>query len=382
MKHHHYKEDFKFVVDPIDFNKYTERKTLQYCLGATLYMPGYTDFANLILTKKFPGLTSIVLCFEDACKLEDVPQAEKKCLGFLDQISEEIEKGNFLYSDLPLITFRVRNLEQFKHFSSQLKPQHIPLITAFNFPKFNISNGDAYFSYLKQLNKNFEEIIYGMPILEDSNVAYRETRMTELLGVKEILDQYRDLVLNIRVGGTDFSSCFGVRRGISYTIYDILTVRDALTDILNVFTRNNEYTISGPVWEYFRASKEMRWDDLPEFDFAETLIKRETIVNDAVDGLLRELIMDKANGFVGKTIIHPSHLVYVNGMMAVTNEEYEDAEQILATSGGVIKSKSSNKMNEIGPHRNWAEKIILRSKAYGVVENQGSFLKLFTVEER
>lgn len=382
MKHHHYKEDFKFVVEPIDFNKYTEKSVLQYCLGATMYMPGYTDFASIIMTKKFPGLTSIVLCFEDACKLEDVPQAEKSSLEFLDHLNEAIDKGEFLYSDLPLIVFRVRNLEQFKHFSAQLQPHHIPLITAFNFPKFNVSNGDAYFSHLEQLNKKFGEVIYGMPILEDPKVAYSETRMTELLGVKEILDQYRDLVLNIRVGGTDFSSCFGVRRGISYTIYDILTVRDALTDILNVFTRNNEYTISGPVWEYFRASKEMRWDDLPEFDFAETLIKRETIVNDAVDGLLRELIMDKANGFVGKTIIHPSHLVYVNGMMSVTNEEYEDAEQILATSGGVIKSKSSNKMNEIGPHRNWAEKIILRSKAYGVVENQGSFLKLFTVEER
>ncbi|WP_367362483.1 HpcH/HpaI aldolase/citrate lyase family protein [Mesotoga sp.] len=44
------------------------------------------------------------------------------------------------------------------------------------------------------------------------------------------------------------------------------------------------------------------------------LLKRNLIVNAAIDGLLREVILDKANGFVGKTIIHPSHLKYVNAM--------------------------------------------------------------------
>ncbi|MDE6566242.1 MAG: HpcH/HpaI aldolase/citrate lyase family protein, partial [Lachnospiraceae bacterium] len=162
-----------------------------------------------------------------------------------------------------------------------------------------------------------------------------------------------------------------------YTIYDILTVRDCLLDILNVFSRDNEYTVSGPVWEYFRASKAMRWKDLPVFDFTEILIKREKIVNDAVDGLLRELILDKANGFVGKTIIHPTHLNFVNGMLAVTREEYEDACQILNTSGGVVKSKNANKMNEIAPHRNWAEKLYMRAKVYGVIQNESEYLKLF-----
>ena len=41
MKHHRHKPGFKFVVEPVEFGKYTERELLQYCLGATLYMPGY-----------------------------------------------------------------------------------------------------------------------------------------------------------------------------------------------------------------------------------------------------------------------------------------------------------------------------------------------------
>ena len=91
----------------------------------------------------------------------------------------------------------------------------------------------------------------------------------------------------MRVGATDFSSAFGVRRGIDYTIYDIMPVRDCLSDILNVFSRNNEYVVSGPVWEYFRASKEMMFEDLPEHDIQDSLLKRVPIFNDAVDGLLQ-----------------------------------------------------------------------------------------------
>ena len=157
-----------------------------------------------------------------------------------------------------------------------------------------------------------------------------------------------------------------------------MTVRDILMDILNVFTRDNEYVVSGPVWEYFKINKSLKFDEkLPEIDLKETLLKRTPIVNDAVDGLMRELILDKANGFIGKTIIHPTHIKYVNGMLAVTKEEYEDAYQILNTSGGVVKSSNGNKMNEIGPHRMWAERIVMRARAYGVIENENEYLRLF-----
>lgn len=377
MRHQLYNGDYRFVIEPMDFDKYTDRSMLQYCLGATMYMPGNKDFAQSILAQKYRGLVSMVMCFEDACKEEDVPSAEHNSIALLDTINAAIDAGTFEYKNLPLIFFRVRNVEQFKHFTSMLKPEHIHLITGFNFPKFNVSNGEAYYSYLNFLNEKYGEILYGMPIIEDSCVAFKETRISELTGIKLVLDRYENLVLNVRVGGTDFSSCFGVRRGMSYTIYDIMTVSDCLMDILNVFSRDNTYTVSGPVWEYFRAEKKMRFEPLPEFDFTTSLIKHEHILNDAVDGLLRELVLDKANGFIGKTIIHPTHLIYVNGMLAVTREEYEDAVQIMNMSGGVIKSANANKMNEIGPHKNWAEKLYYRAQAYGVIENESSYIALF-----
>jgi citrate lyase beta subunit len=114
-----------------------------------------------------------------------------------------------------------------------------------------------------------------------------------------------------------------------------------------------------------------------QIDLNRALRTNTSILNDAIDGLLREVALDKANGFTGKTVIHPSHLRYVNAMQAVTREEYEDACQILDTSGGVVKSTKSNKMNEINPHRSWAKRVSAMANVYGVVEDERKVLDLF-----
>ena len=345
-----------------------------------MYMPGTLDFYETIIDRKYPGLTSFVLCFEDSCKEESVPAAEENAIMLLDKLNDGIKQRIINREDIPLLFIRVRNTEEFKSFAEKLTTDQIRLITGFNFPKFNKENGDSYFSYLSQLNKKHNELIYGMPILESKAMSYVETRITELMGVKQILDKYKPLVLNVRVGGTDWSSVFGVRRGINYTIYDILPVADCLKDVLNVFARDNDYCVSGPVWEYFRAERSMKFSKLPD-NVNSSIFRRENMINDAVDGLLRELLMDKANGFIGKTIIHPTHIPYVNGMLSVTKEVYDDACQILESDGGVIKSGYSNKMNEAGPHRCWAEKIYLRAQVYGVINDESCYKSLFTAEK-
>ncbi len=115
----------------------------------------------------------------------------------------------------------IRNLDQFKHFGAGLTKHQVKSLCGINFPKFNAENGYEYYAYLRDLNEKFGEIIYGMPIIEDKEVAYKESRLAELIGIKKILDKYKDLVLRVRVGATDFSSVFGVRRGVGYSVYDI-----------------------------------------------------------------------------------------------------------------------------------------------------------------
>ncbi|HZJ90700.1 MAG TPA: HpcH/HpaI aldolase/citrate lyase family protein [Oscillospiraceae bacterium] len=383
MRHHGYNPTFKFVVEPEEFNKYTDKELLQYCLGATMYMPGVKNFSDKILKKQMPGLTSIVFDFEDACPENRVVEAEANVLRMLDLVSTAIDEGDLSYDDLPLIFCRVRSHDQFIRFSEQLTLHQAKVMTGFNFPKFNSQNGEVYMFYLRKLNQKLGEILYGMPIIEDSRVAYKETRMSELVAIRHILDNYRNLVLQVRVGATDFSSNFGVRRGVDHSIYDILTVREILSDILNIFSRNNDYVLSGPVWEYFRASKDMMFEELPSHDAEEDfLLKHELIVNPEIDGLLREVILDKANGFVGRTVIHPSHVRYVNALQAVTKEAYTDAVSILEnTEGGVFKGESGNKMNEVKPHSSWAQKLFMRSRAFGVIENENDYNELYSSED-
>ena len=160
-----------------------------------------------------------------------------------------------------------------------------------------------------------------------------------------------------------------------------MPVRYALSDVVNFFNRYCDYCISAAVWEYFRAYKDDDIDDIIKKSFHYALIKGQDIINPAIDGLLREVMIDRANGFVGKTIIHPTHAKFVNAMFTVVEEEYNDAVQILNTSGGVVKSAKGDKMNEIGPHRRWAEKIVARAKVYGVVKNEDSVLKLVLGEK-
>ena len=379
MKHHNYNHSFKFIKEPVEFNKYTKKELLQYCLGATLYMPAnQSNILHKIKEQTIPGMTTMVMCFEDAISEEMLPDAEKNVLNILSELYDCLEKGEMTQDDLPLFFLRVRNPEHFQVFAEKLEPKHCKILTGFIFPKFACKNGPEYLDYLQFLNNKFDDVLYGMPILESEEIIYKETRMNELIGIKNMLRPYKKLILNVRVGAADFSSKFGVRRGMDYTIYDIMTVKDCLCDILNFFNREHEnYVISAPVWEYFSTDNYNCIATQHPFNIQNFLLRREKMVNEAIDGLMREVILDKANGFVGKTIIHPMHIKYVNAMQAVTKEEYEDALAILkGPSGGVQKGTGNNKMNEMKPHYNWAKKTIYKAQAYGVISDTNAYSKL------
>ena len=351
MKHHLYNPTFEFIKEPIEFKR-LQKKVFYSIAKCHSYMPGTKNILNKIVEKKLSEITSMVMCFEDAIQEEDVENAENNVLYHLDSIADAFEKELLTINDIPLLFLRVRNLLQFENFLSKLTSRQARVLSGFVFPKFHSKNAGYYLQLLDGAGKKHNTVLYGMPILEGNEIAFLETRNNELSTLKNILEPYKKIILNIRVGGTDFSSLFGVRRGINHSIYDIFTVRDCLADILNFFTRiEDEYSVSAPVWEYFIADKEHNINNIINKDIHKSLINRAPIIDEAIDGLLREVIIDKANGFIGKTIIHPSHARFVNAMQTVTKEEYDDAMQILNTAGGVVKSKNANKMNEINPHR-------------------------------
>ena len=95
--------------------------------------------------------------------------------------------------------------------------------------------------------------------------------------------------------------------------------------------------------------------------------------------MINEVLLDQLNGIVGKTIIHPTHIQTVNALYVVTHEEYIDALAIMENSNGQIgvkKSEYQNKMNEIKPHLNWAERILKRASIYGVYNPKEDYTSL------
>lgn len=383
MKHHKSKIDFDFIKKPEEFNKYSKKELLQYCLGAILYTPGTLDIKEKISRGELSGLTTIVLDFEDGIAVSELIQAENNVIDSLEYIYKEIDSGNMSEKDLPLIFIRVRSTDQFKSFSKRLCKKHSKLLTGFEFPKLNTDNVLNYLEHQKYLNEKFNEILYSMPVMEDEKVAHKETRIEELSSLRDIFADYKDIIINLGIGGTDFSSIFSLRRSVQESIYDLMEVKDCLTDIMNFFTRKSDnYVISGPVWEYFsnndkEINKILSYHTENDESFYKLLLQKKNFINPTVDGLLREIILDKANGFIGKGIIHPSHIKYVNAMQSVKKEDYDDAQQILKTPDGVVKSLSGNKMNEINPHHSWAKKIIYKAKAYGVIEKEKDYIELF-----
>ncbi|EJV77114.1 HpcH/HpaI aldolase/citrate lyase family protein [Bacillus cereus] len=343
-----------FYKEPLSFSKDIEKGQLAYALGATLYTPGTKEtIAEDIIRKKHIGATSIILCLEDSISDEEVKFAEQNIVVQIQQIANLVSANILHQTDIPLLFIRVRNPNQMKAIVTELGSA-IHCLCGFVFPKFTPINGRLYINQLKYINELYSLSLYGMPILESPEIMHKETRLESLLQIKDLLDPYYDFILNIRIGATDFSSIFGIRRNKYTPIYDITVIRDCISDIINIFSRaTNQYIISGCVWEYFS--------------------------NDYEDGLIHEVSLDQANGLIGKTVIHPSHINIVQAMHIVTLEDYLDAKSILQnadTYNGVLKSSFANKMNEVKPHYNWARKVILKSNIYGVLHENKKFTDL------
>lgn len=357
-----------------------------------------SEVAEEIKNGKHEGLTTVILDLEDAIGDHQVGQAEQSLAQQLLQLLSYVRTGMMSEQQLPLLFVRVRSVEQLERLLNGLG-ESLSLLTGFVLPKFSSDNGRAYFALIAEYNRNMHTgagnasdmpVLYGLPILESSKIIYRETRWKELLSIKGILDEYQEYVLNVRIGATDFSSLYGLRRSPDITIYEIAVIRDCIADIINLFGRvGSNYVISGPVWEYFSHRERVFKPQLRVSPFEDALGKpgrhlRMDFISDAVDGLIREVMMDKENGIIGKTIIHPSHIKPVQAMYAVTHEEYMDALEIVERNDGslgVFKSTYANKMNEIKPHLNWAHRIINRSKVYGVLHEQQHFVSLLPNHE-
>ncbi|WP_019631013.1 HpcH/HpaI aldolase/citrate lyase family protein [Actinomadura atramentaria] len=365
-----------FFRHPRRFDRHDDPAVLAVALGATLYSPATRPgLAADVAKAARAGVTSLVVCLEDAVADADLPAAERNAVAQFRRLHTEPPAV-----EPPLLFLRVRTPEQIGEITARLGPA-AALLTGFVLPKFDPDTGGAFLEAVAAAADRTGLRLLAMPVLESREAVHAETRAGLLRDVAALLAKHRDLVLAVRIGATDLSAAYGLRRPPDLTIYDIAPVAGAISDIVNVLGRadGTGFTVTGPVWEYFSAGERIFKPQLRESPFVaqRAVPLRRRLIGSDLDGLLREVHLDKANGLTGKTVIHPSHVAAVHALSVVTHEEYCDAADILGvTGGGAMASAYANKMNEAKPHRAWAERLMLRARVFGVAAEGVTFVEL------
>jgi citrate lyase beta subunit len=371
-----------FHLPPQAFGIDDDREALAIGLGATLYLPATRpQIAADVVRQAGRGVTSMVVCLEDAIRDEDVPAAEANAAAQLRDLAADPRPR-------PLLFVRVRCPEQITTLVEQVGPA-IEVLSGFVVPKFTGAVGPAYLDAAVAASARSGHHLYVMPVLESPEIIFRESRTSALVEVQQLLDKYRDQVLAVRIGATDLCAAFGLRRPIDVSIYEVRVVADVIGEIVNILGRADDrgFVVTGPVWEYFTTPERIFKPQLRSTPFVEhepaASQLRDSLISHALDGLIREVVLDQANGLTGKTVIHPSHTETVHALSVVSHEEYQDAVDLLrpeSSGGGVLTSGYANKMNEVKPHRAWARRVLRRAAAFGVIREDISYVDLLGIE--
>ncbi|MFC8277340.1 HpcH/HpaI aldolase/citrate lyase family protein [Streptomyces sp. NPDC057271] len=374
-----------FHQEPAEFTVDSPASTLAVALGATLYSPATRPrLADDVRKQAARGVVSMVLCLEDSIADADVEAAETNLVKQFADLARGLTTDDRAAQDVPLLFIRVREPHQITDLVARLGDD-VRLLSGFVLPKFTETRGHAFLEALTAAEEACGRRLFAMPVLESPELLHLETRAETLAGIATTVDKYRRRVLALRLGVTDFCSAYGLRRSPDMTAYDVKIVAHVIADVVNVLGRSDGtgFTITGPVWEYFRLGERMFKPQLRRSPFLEGRAEdlRTALIEHDLDGLLREIELDRANGLLGKTCIHPTHVVPVHALSVVSHEEFSDAQDIVRPErggGGVMRSAYTNKMNEVKPHRAWAERTLLRAEVFGVAKEDVGFVDLLT----
>jgi len=357
--------DRLFFRHPEPFFRDSERSVLANALGATLYVPATKEnLAGAVRRQALAGAKSMVIDLEDAIADRVVDEALATTQRTLQDLNNDPPES--------LIFIRVRSADHIRQLTDALGSS-LSVVSGFVLPKFSVEDGPDYLKAVAAAAERSVNPLYAMPVLETPKVLYRESREAELVGIRELLDEHRQLVLTLRIGATDLCGLFGIRRDRDLSIYDVGVAADLITQVVNHLGRSDGtgFAITGPVWEYFANHERILRPQLRQTPYDERRaggLRRQLMSSD-LDGLMRETMLDRANGLTGKSVIHPLHIPPVHALAVVPHEEYLDALSVLdpeSAAGGVKNSEYRNKMNEMRPHRIWAKRTALRAQVFGV----------------
>ena len=353
---------------------------LAAALGATLYSPATRPrLADDVVKQAARGVVSMVLCLEDSIDDADVDGRRGEPRPPVRRPRRTARRG-----ELPLLFIRVRTPEQIPDLVRRLGPA-VRLLSGFVLPKFTEERGHALPGGARPPPRpRAADRLFAMPVLESPELLYRESRVETLEGISRAVDKYRDRVLALRLGVTDFCSSYGLRRAPDMTAYDVQIVASVIADVVNMLGRadGTGFTVTGPVWEYFRVQERMFKPQLRRSPFLE--------------GQAEELRADAASSTpwtgccarspsTGPTACWARPASTPRTCCPCTRCPWSATRSSAtprtscgrsAAAGVYCRSAYTNKMNEVKPHRAWAERTLLRAEVFGVANEDIGFVEL------
>lgn len=303
-------------------------------LGATLYMPATrNDLFAVIAQQKIPELRSMVICFEDAIREDEIEAALKNFQQLLDQLCVERSVQTVALSNTsererpqrPLVFVRPRYPEMAQQLCRMMG---IEQINGFVLPKFDNQSMIVWSEVLTETPQHF----VFMPTLEtaellDSNAAIE-------LKNKLLSSHLQQRILVLRIGGNDLMACYGLRRSHQHTLYET-PLGYVIAQLVTVFIPAG-FSLTAPVFEYFQ----------------------DNVL------LAKEWQQDLRYGLIGKTAIHPKQIIPIQQGLKVDVKDYAAAKRILDQNRPAV-FQFNGAMCEPSTHRRWAEMILQRAAHFG-----------------
>ena len=378
MRHYMHLSDSElnkiFYKKPEAFDNTTKKNQLRYALGATLYLPATKYIAPYLLEKRYSHLTSFVMCFENLIEERNINIAEKTLLNTLRTLKMAENENRINKDELPLFFIHVRDPLQFERLYEILIKEKdiISYISGFFLPKFNSNNADAYLSTVKKI-RLISEYIYALPIIESKEIISLASRISELITLEKTIFEHRDMILGIRIGGSYINSVLGVNSLEAMSIYDVGITASIIYDIINSFINLSyeDIAIYSSSWDKKITSFQTVSKSSNAFDQNKVIYNHAFTHDPSLDGFIREILLDKLNGCVGKTVVYPNQISIVNALYSVERKDYE-----LALSINSSNEPSLNYGEQIN-NKIWSNKILSLSKIYGVLNENYSAVDLF-----
>lgn len=297
---------------------YRERQALG--LGATLYVPAdHKDLLQIASTNK-TGARSLIICTEDALALDNLEAGLSNIRRCLSRVMTLSDHGVQVF-------IRPRDTQVLARL---LAMPNIERVAGFVLPKFDCKEGEEWAKVMLPADPQLGV----MPTLETADV-FNMDEMRKLCGMLTE-GSLANRVIALRIGGNDLLNCLSLRRPRNLTLYDT-PLGAVISQLVGVFKPHGFY-LTAPVFEHFGD----------------------------MDGLRRELQLDRAHGLVGKTAIHPCQLGVIEHAMAPTPMEVDEANAILAADAKAV-FKMNDSMCEVATHHKWAQRILYlneRNKAH------------------